>query len=207
MGQHAGTLNRIWLIVLGLLLLIAGIIVLLQAGGLLAGLSGMALPDAGSRVISGDLWAVANRPETAVILGIVGILAALLGLLWILAQLPRKGRATPYRLHDGDAAGFTLCDASVLAGALDASVSTLPGVVSSNSVLRGTADAPDVTTRLTVTDRTDIQDLIRQIRTSALAELSTALETPRLRWRLQVDVSARPQSGGSPVTASGIVLR
>lgn len=207
MGQHAGTLNRIWLIVLGLLLLLAGVLILLQANGLLAGLSGLAVPDAGSRVISGDLWAVANRPETAVILWIAGIIVALLGLLWIFAQVPRKGRAAPYRLHDGDAAGFTLCDTSVLAEALDASVASLPGVVSSNSVLRGTADAPDVTTRLTVTDRADIQDLIRQIRMSALEELSSALETPDLRWRLQVDVIARSQGGGTPVTSSGIVLQ
>ncbi len=206
MGQHAGTLNRVWLFVLGFLSLIAGVLLLLQANGLLASLTGLAVADPGSRVISGDLWAAAGRPETAVILWIVGIVAALLGLLWILAQVPRKGRAAPYRLHDGDAAGFTLCDTSVLAGALDASVSTLPGVVSSNSVLRGTADAPEVTTRLTVTDRADIQDLIRQIRTSALEELSTALETSDLRWRLQVDVSARPQSG-TAVTSSGVVLQ
>ncbi len=207
MGEHAGTMNRVWLFVLGLLSLLAGALILLQANGLLAGLTGMAVADAGARVISGDLWALANRPETAVVLGILGIVTALLGLLWVIAQFPRKGRAAPYRLHDSEAAGFTVCDTSVLAEALDASISKLTGVVSSNSVLRGTADSPDVTTRLTVTDRADIQGLIGQIQTSAFAELSSTLETPDLRWRLQVDIIARPQGAGAPVTASGIVLQ
>ncbi len=207
MGKHVGRLNRSWLLVLGLLLLVAGLLTLLQAGGLLAGLSGMALPEAGSRVISDAAWSAADRPEATVVLGTAGLVAALLGLLWLYAQFARPGRAAPFRLHGGNADGFTLCDTAVLAAALDASIESLPGVLSSTSELRGTADAPDVTMRLVVSDRADLPALIHQIRSSALADLSTALETTALSWRLQADVGAPSQRSGTAVTASGVVLR
>ena len=43
----------------------------------------------------------------------------MLGLLWIIAQIPRKNPAGTYRLHDDGGQGFTLCDPSVLAAAVE----------------------------------------------------------------------------------------
>ncbi len=102
----------------------------------------------------------------------------MLGLLWIIAQIPRKNMAGAYRLHDVGSQGFTLCDPSVLAAAVENQINTLPGVVTSAALLRGTAKAPDLTLKVTVNDRADVRDLIHRIQTSTLPELSNAWTRP-----------------------------
>lgn len=102
----------------------------------------------------------------------------MLGLLWIIAQIPRKNTAGAYRLHDVGSQGFTLCDPSVLAAAVENQINTLPGVVTSAALLRGTAKAPDLTLKVTVNDRADVRDLIHRIQTSTLPELSNAWTRP-----------------------------
>ena len=128
-------------------------------------------------------------------------------LLWIIAQIPRKNRAAAYRLHDDGSQGFTLCDSSVLTTAVESRINNLPGVVTSAALLRGTARAADLSLRVTVNDRADVQDLIHRIQTSTLPELSSALEAPLQRSQLQIDVSGRTQSTGTVVHSTGTVLQ
>lgn len=204
MRQTAGTLNRIWLTILGILVLAAGAALLLQATGSLSTLLNTA-PSATS-VVTGDLHAFFAPPWVAAIMLIIGVLAGVLGLLWIIAQIPRKNTAGVYRLHDDGSQGFTLCDPSVLAAAVEKQIDTLAGVVSSAVLLRGTANAPDLTLKVTVNDRADVQGLIRHIQTSTLPELSNALEAPLQRSRLQIDISGRTQSTGTVVHTTGTVV-
>ncbi len=205
MRQTAGTLNRTWLTILGVIVLVAGIAALLQASGVLHSLANTA-PSA-DPVVTGDLHTAASPQWVAVVMLVAGIIVGLLGLLWMLAQIPRKNAADAYRLHDGGAEGFTVCDPSVLAAAVENQVNTLPGVVTSSALLRGTATDPDLTLKVTVNDRADVQDLIYRIQTSTLPDLSNALETPLQKSRLQIDVSGRTQSSGTVVHSSGTVLQ
>jgi hypothetical protein len=204
MRQRAGTLNRIWLAVLGLLALACGTGLLLQAAGALQGLLGTA--PAGEKVLTGDLHSFAAQSWAPILLLIVGVVIGVLGFLWAIAQIPRKNPAEPYRLHADAAQGRTLCDPSVLAAAVEDQVNTLPGVLTSSALLRGSADQPDLTLKLTVTGRADIRDLLGRLEATALPDLATALEAPLRRCRLQIEVTARPQSTGTVVHSTGTVL-
>jgi hypothetical protein len=204
MRQNAGTLNRIWLAILGILCLAAGTALLLQTNGTLQTL--LSTAPAWQSVIAGDLQAILAQPWVAATVLIIGVIIGVLGLLWIIAQIPRRNRAGAYRLHDDGSQGFTLCDPSVLAAAVEKQINTLPGVVTSAALLRGTAMAPDLTLKVTVNDRADIRDVIHRIQTTTLPELSSALEVPLQSSRLQIDVSGRTQSTGTVVHSTGTVV-
>ncbi|MCB5292527.1 alkaline shock response membrane anchor protein AmaP [Arthrobacter sp. SO3] len=204
MRQTAGTLNRIWLAILGILALAAGTGLLLQSNGTLHALLNTAR--LWESVVTGDLHAFFAQPWVAATLLILGVIMAVLGLLWIIAQIPRKNTARAYRLHDDGSQGFTLCDPSVLAAAVESRINALPGVVSSAVLLRGTGKAPDLSLRVTVNDRADVQDVIHRIQTSTLRELSSALEAPLQRSQLQIDISGRSQSTGTVVHSTGTVV-
>lgn len=204
MRQNAGTLNRIWLAILGILCLAAGTALLLQTNGTLQTLLSTAA--AWQSVVAGDLQAFLAQPWVAATVLILGVIIGVLGLLWIIAQIPRRNRAGAYRLHDDGSQGFTLCDPSVLAAAVEKQINSLPGVVTSAALLRGTAMAPDLTLKVTVNDRADIRDVIHRIRTTTLPELSSALEVPLQSSRLQIDVSGRTQSTGTVVHSTGTVV-
>ena len=205
MRQTAGTLNRIWLAVLGILVLAVGTALLLQSNGTLHAL--LNTDRFWGSVVTGDLHAFFAQPWVAATLLIVGVIIAVLGLLWITAQIQRTNTAGAYRLHDDGSQGFTLCDPSVLAAAVENRINTLPGVISSAVLLRGTARAPDLSLRVTVNDRADVQDLIHRIQTSTLPELSYALEAPLRRSQLQIDISGRTQSTGTVVHSTGTVVQ
>ncbi|KQN94799.1 hypothetical protein [Arthrobacter sp. Leaf69] len=204
MRQTAGTLNRTWLAILGILALAAGAALLLQSNGTLHALLNTAR--FWEFVVTGDLHAFFAQPWVVAVILIIGVIMGVLGLLWIIAQIPRKNRAAAYRLHDDGSQGFTLCDSSVLATAVESRINNLPGVVTSAALLRGTARAADLSLRVTVNDRADVQDLIHRIQTSTLPELSSALEAPLQRSQLQIDVSGRTQSTGTVVHSTGTVL-
>ncbi len=204
MRQNAGTLNRIWLAILGILCLAAGTALLLQTNGTLQTL--LSTAPAWQSVIAGDLQAFLAQPWVAATVLIIGVIIGVLGLLWIIAQIPRRNRAGAYRLHDDGSQGFTLCDPSVLAAAVEKQINTLPGVVTSAALLRGTARAPDLTLKVTVNDRADVRDVIHRIQTTTLPELSSALEAPLQSSRLQIDVSGRTQSTGTVVHSTGTVV-
>ena len=165
------------------------------------------LPPLGSPSSQVILHALFAPQWVAAVILIIGVIIGVLGLLWIIAQIPRKNRAGAYRLHDDGSQEFTVCDPSVLAAAVENRIKTLPGVVTSAALLRGTARAPDLSLRVTVNDRADVQDLIHRIQTSTLPELSYALEAPLQRSQLQIDISGRTQSTGTVVHSTGTVVR
>ncbi|PYI69772.1 hypothetical protein CVV68_01295 [Arthrobacter livingstonensis] len=204
MRQTAGTLNRTWLAILGVLVLAAGITGLLQAAGTLQTIA--PTPSPGTRVVTGELHPFFAQPWLIALILVIGVLVGVLALWWIIAQIPRKNPAGTYRLQHEGAQGRTSCDPSVLAAAVEEQVNTLPGVVTASALLRGTANEPDLTLKVTINDRTDVRALLRHLETSTLPQLSTTLEAPLYRRRLQIDVSTRTQSTGTVVHSTGTIL-
>jgi hypothetical protein len=205
MRQHAGALNRTWLAILGILALAGGVLILLVASGTLHAMSPATVP-AESPVVTGDLHAVFRPASAQAIVLVAGFIMGALGLLWILAQIPRRNPADRYRLHQNPTSGTTLCDASVLAAAVESQINTLPGVVGSSALLRGTATEPDLTMKVTVNNRADIQDVLHGINTRVIPDLSTALETPLRRTGIQLEVSGRNAIAGTTVETTGTVI-
>ncbi|MCC3281914.1 alkaline shock response membrane anchor protein AmaP [Arthrobacter caoxuetaonis] len=202
MRHHAGATNRTWLIIIGAVLLAAGILSLLLSagalGGMMPGPDSAVLPDGPETLLQPD-WVAPS-----VLIG--GIILGILGLWWLLAEVPRKKGASGFRLQEDPARGITTCEPGVLARAVEQDANSVPGVVDSSVLLRGTADSPDVAMRLTVNERSDIQESLRRVCSDVLPNLSQALETPLHTVGISLEVSARRAQLGNTVESTGTVV-
>lgn len=193
MRQFATGLNRTWLGILGLALLLFGLASVAIGTGVAARLLTSGGLNSGDHLLGA--WVRDVFANTAAVIG-VGVLAGIvvvLGLAWLLAQIPRTNAATPLRFHD-EADGLTTCSPAVLTDALCADVRTLPGVSDADAVLRGTADRPELTLRLNADERTDIPALLHQVQDGPAANLRTALGVPLSLLAVQVDISPAPRT-------------
>ena len=191
MRQRSGPLNRAWLAVIGLVVLLAGIVAALIALGLLARIItaigiGLAVPVTSSKVLGSGVGAFFDQP---VAVGLLGVILGVIGLAWLMAQIPRTNAAKPFRLQDDAARGVTICRADVLTDAVEADAERLLGVADASAVLRGTARQPELTLKVTVNDRTDIQRLLHSLQAETAARLVSAMETPLKHLAVQVDVT------------------
>ena len=195
MRQRSGLLNRALLAVIGLVVLLAGIVAALIALGLLARITtaigiGLGVPVTSSKVLGPGVGAFFDQP---VAVGLLGVILGVIGLAWLMAQIPRTNAAKPFRLQDDAARGVTICRADVLTDAVEADAERLLGVADASAVLRGTARQPELTLKVTVNDRTDIQRLLHSLQAETAARLVSAMETPLKHLAVQVDVTtSRP---------------
>jgi hypothetical protein len=194
MRQFATGLNRTWLAIIGVLLLLAGLAGAAIGAGLLARIltgsgSSPTGPQPGDRIVGPAVSDAFANTAAVLGVGLVGLVVALLGLGWLLAQIPRANPAPPFRLHDDPARGLTVCAPAVLTDAVAADVESLPGVTHADAVLRGTASEPELTLRVTANDRTDIQALLASVQVQAVANLQTAMGARLARLAIQVDIS------------------
>ncbi len=194
MRQTFSGANRGWLAFIGLVLLIAGLLGILISTGLflrLATAVGLDFdrPAPTSHIIGSATTSFFAMTVVVVGVLIVGVILGVLGLVWLLAQIPRTNEAKPFRMHDDAVLGLTVVEPSVLTGAVENDVETLDGVNDASAVLRGTAAQPELTIKLSANDRTDIQRLLHQIRTQIAGNLATAMEVPLRRLAVQVDIT------------------
>ncbi|SDS92404.1 hypothetical protein SAMN04488543_2652 [Friedmanniella luteola] len=192
MKKNAARLNRVWLTVTGLALLVAGGL------GLLAGLDQLHVltgavglgpgPAPDAAVVPRAVGGFTGSAAGPVAVGLAGLLLAVLGLLWLLRQVPRTRAAKPFRLHDDAVAGLTVCDPAVLGAAVEAEVTALPGVSRASAVLRGTVARPDLTLKVTADERSAVQPLLRSLQGDVADHLATALGTPLHRLGVLVEV-------------------
>ncbi|MEO7060895.1 MAG: hypothetical protein ABI083_14335 [Lapillicoccus sp.] len=196
MRQFSTGLNRTWLAVIGLLLLLSGLLSTAVGTGLLG------------RVVSGGpstdghllgAWAgdLFTHTLAVLVVGLIALLLGLLGLGWLLAQVPRTNAAAVYRLQDDARTGLTTISPSVLTAAVSTDVRALPEVTGADAVLRGTATAPELTVRVTVNDHADVPALLRSLQAGPAAHLETALEAPLARLAVQVDISPAQRTSDS----------
>jgi hypothetical protein len=193
MRQTAARLNRAWLTVIGLLLLLAGLAALLIGTGLLRQLSraaGLTLsrpaPDdqifgSGTRAAFGLTWVV-------VVVALAGVVLALLALAWLIAQIPRTNEAKPFRLHDDAEDGLTRCAPDVLSDAVEAKIKALPDVHDASAVIRGTVREPDLTVKVTASDRADLPRLLDTLQTQVATDVGAALDTQLRRLGVQIEI-------------------
>lgn len=204
MKKHAGPANRTWLIILGILLLAAGVLAALIAGG---ALQGTAAPGPSEPLLAeGEGFLSGEFAPWGVLLA--GAVVGLLGLWWLLAQIPRNRAAGTFRLQEDPAHGITVCDPQVLAAAVNRETERLAGVVGGAVRLRGTADEPDLAMKVTVASDADVQGVIAQIQHEVVPHLVSALEVPLNTFGLEIDASAKAGSpgGGAAVSSRGTVV-
>ncbi|RJT75117.1 hypothetical protein D6T63_18195 [Arthrobacter cheniae] len=205
MRDTAGRLNRTWLAIIGLLVLLLGVAGLLLASGaaatvtesLNAGFTPTQPTDTAVPTGLRDVFAADAAP---LILAVLAVLVGILALLWLLAQVPRRHGARTFRLRTDDgAAGYTRCEPEVLAEAVENHVQRLPGVTGANALLRGSATETDLNINVRVDDRTDLQDLLHRIHTDVAADLETALETPLRKLAVLITVGNRQRNDKTAV--------
>ena len=193
MHQTAARLNRACLTVIGLLLLLTGVAVIVIGAGLLQPVAralglGLNRPAPGDRLFGAATAAALDHAWVALVLAVVGVVLALLGLAWLLAQIPRTNEAKPFRLHDSAADGLTRCAPDVLTDAVEAQIEALPDVTDASAVLRGTVAQPDLTVKVTASDRADIPQLLDTLQNQVADDVGGALDTRLRRLGVQVEV-------------------
>lgn len=197
--HHAPSrLNRTWLGITGLVLLVLGALVT----GIATGAWGSVLPaDLADRLPGRDadltsVTTVGDQSWFPVVVGVVALALALASAAWLAAQVPRKHEAKDLRLQSSSVTGLTACAPSVLTDAVEEQARSLAGVSGASAVLRGSARTPDLTLRLVVDDRADLGGVLREVDTVVAASVATALDTRLARLGVLVDVQRTRRTHG-----------
>lgn len=205
MRQRTGRLNRVWLGLIGLLLLLAAIAGGVVAAGRLQSIGagiGVELPAVdGSDPVLGGLDPVAQlqAPLWAAICVAAALILAGLGLGWAIAQVPRKNEATTYRFEAGPEHGVTRCDPAVICAAVERDARAIDGVSAVSAVLRGSRSAPELTMKVTAADRADLAAVLGSLQSEVAGNLATALDAPLARLGVQLDLDRTPRSASRVV--------
>ena len=164
-------------------------------------LSPILLP--GSRTL-GSIW-VEQRSWLLPAAAVLSILLVLLGLLTLLRQVPRRPKALPLRLVDGQGRLVASAQSAVMEKALAGRVAAIPGVLGSTVHLSGAANDLCVQCELTIAESAQVSWVIDAARKRLAGDLAQALSSaPR---RVDVLVRLRPapegagQKDGAVVTA------
>lgn len=182
MKQYAGRFNRTWLAIVGLVLVLGGVYTILLGTAVAPG------PATSDPLVNSDVSSAFDQPWAAIIIAAVGVVIALFALWWLVKQIPRTNPGRPFRLQDDAARGLTVCKPSVLSEAVQDDLTALAGVRSADAVLRGTSKDPELTVRVGVDDRADVQALLHDIHTDVAPRLAAALDAPVKHLAVRVDI-------------------
>lgn len=182
MDRHASRLNHVALALLGLLLLAAG------AAGLARGLGAFGSRAASDPLITDRMREFAQDQGwfwPAVVAA--GVVLALLGLTWLLAQA-RSERLPGLSLDSGPDGGTTRLSGRAVTHALEDEVAEYPDVKSARAWLLGSSRRPRLRMNVSYREDTDLAGLRDRIDREAVARVKTALE----RESLPVAIRLRP---------------
>ena len=76
----------------------------------------------------------------------------------------------------------------MLTDAVEEQIKALPGVQNASAVLRGTAQQPDLTVKVTASDRTDLPACSPRFQNSVAADLGGTLDTQLRRLGVQIEI-------------------
>ncbi|MEU3020768.1 MULTISPECIES: alkaline shock response membrane anchor protein AmaP [unclassified Nocardiopsis] len=174
--------NRLGLVIVGVVLLAAGLAALAAGQGLLGG-ELAATPLLGDRV--NEVLAQRWVPYAAVA---VAFVAGFLALRWLLVQGMND---TVGRLHlDHDDSGHVEMTEGAARGALEQEVSDYPGVRRARARLTESGDRPHLRLALTLEDDADVAGVWRRVRSEAIANLRGALELDQVPAVIRMSMTA-----------------
>jgi hypothetical protein len=172
MRRDPDRLNRVVLGTIGLLLVLAGAVLLAWRGDAFG-------EDRAQRpVVTPDMRAYwADRTWLWWIVAAVALVLALLALRWLREQFraPRKGNVDLERQSPG---GTTLVDAGGAVRALEQDLETIRGVSAASGRLSGDREQAALDLRVDVHEDVDLAELCRRLEGTNLARFERAVETP-----------------------------
>ncbi|WP_131741448.1 alkaline shock response membrane anchor protein AmaP [Actinomadura roseirufa] len=171
MDRRPARLNRTGLVLFGLLLALPG------AAALARGLGAFGDGRASDTILDAQVrrW-VDDHGWFWPAVTAAAIVLALLGLLWLVAQV-RSRRLRDLTLEPEDAAeGSTHLSAKAVTDALEEEIGEYPGVQSVHGRLLGSSQRPRLRLNVAYDHRADLPDLRRRIEDDAVRHLCVALE-------------------------------
>jgi hypothetical protein len=185
MRRSVLAVDRVLLLVLGLVLVAAGV----AAVGWQAGFLTDVWPSAPDEV-DVDSTRLTDASSYPVLLALVGVVLVVLGLWWLLAHLPRRS-VGPLRLPTGDRPGRLLVDPGPAVDTAADVLAEQPDVrAARGSVLHDRGELV-VRMRATVEPTASLPDVVASC-DRVLADLSRVLPPDQLRSRVEITVLRKP---------------
>lgn len=173
MRSLSGTRNRVVLLVVGLLALVAALWLAAAAYDLApeGGPVDTLVPDGGSTpasLVEGLGWAL----PVGIALCVIAVLG---GIALLIAQIPTTPARTTLRLHDSDGSVMAQLEPQVLEHALVERVEDVQGVESASVRVTGSAATARVVAEVTVAESAEIAWTVEQARTRLFEDLRVSL--------------------------------
>lgn len=183
MGTTA-RLDRLLLLMLGLLLATAGVL------GLLVGLGVFGSRLRNSPVLDNVVgrFFADNGQWLWPVIALVGLLLGYLALRWLFAQLTPTG-VRDLQLEPRSTTGHTDLVGAAVTDAVSDEIVSYRGVAGASARLTGDELDPELRLRVQLDSRADIAALRRRIETGAVAHARQALDNPQLPVRLDLVVT------------------
>ena len=193
--------NRMILMVLGIVLVVAGLLVISINTGVLGDLlqragSSRVQPSATDPIVPAGTSDLVPTSGLVVAL-VVGVSVVGLALWWLSAQLPRRHRPSDFRLHQDSRRGSTIVTPAALNQAVQHQVEQLPGVVAATVTVSGAVQAPQLSVRVTVDDRSDVAQVVRRISTDVAGGLALAMGSTVERLGVLVDIDKKKRTAAT----------
>lgn len=174
--------NRLGLVIVGVVLLAAGLAALAAGRGLLGG-DLAATPLLGDR--TNEVLAQQWVPYVAVA---VAFVAGFLALRWLMVQGMNDTVGRLYLARDE--AGNVEMSESAARGALEQEVADYPGVRRARARLTESGDRPHLRLALTLEDDADVDGIWRRVRSEAITNLRGALELDQVPAVIRMSMTA-----------------
>ena len=171
--------NRVILGVVGLVLLLAGVLVLMINTNLLDAVlrqlgSVRRQPRAADPMLPAGLT-TAVAPAVMAVIGAAALLVAAFSIWWLAAQFRRPTKTPDFRLQSDVSRGSTVVTPAALSAAIGSQLERVPGVLKATAVVRGAVQAPHLAVRVTLDDRSDVADVVAKIVSEVGGGLAVAL--------------------------------
>ena len=121
---------------------------------------------------------------------IVGVLAAVIGLIWLLRQFSSSNRAHSYSISHETNHGSTVLSTDALGRAIEEQIEEFPGVSSANVRFFGAHVAPEMMVQIDLDDRADVRKLVNWLESEVARDVETALDAKLIRFGTKLRTGA-----------------
>ena len=121
---------------------------------------------------------------------IIGVLAAVIGLIWLLRQFSSSNRARTYGISHETDHGSTVLSTDALGRAIEEQIEEFPGVSSASVKFVGARVAPEMMVQIDIDDRTDVRKLVDRLESEVARDVETTLDTKLVRFGTKLRTGA-----------------
>jgi len=113
---------------------------------------------------------------------IVGSLAAVIGLIWLLRQFSSSNRVHTYGISHETDHGATVLSTDALGKAVEEQIEEFPGVSSASVRFFGARVAPEMRVQIDIDDRADVRKLVDRLESEVAPDVETTLDAKLVRF-------------------------